>query len=249
MKVLIVDDEPIARHVLREELEELSGVSVVGEAEDGLEAVRLIEDLRPDLVFLDLQMPLMGGFEVVRNLKGPKLPVIVIVTAFDQHAIEAFESGAVDYLLKPVSAARLVRAVSRARQLLERPGDVAEELAKIAAVPGAPASPPGRKIVGRSGGDYFLLNPDEVLAFLADGEVVWIVTSKNRLQATIPLHAIEARLVQLHFRRVHRGAIVNINHVRKMSALSSHRWLLTLSNQQQLTVSKRMARNIRELFS
>ena len=96
MKALIVDDEPIARNVLREGLESFPGIKVVGEAANGKDALQKIGRLKPDVVFLDLQMPVMSGFEVVRSLSGPALPVIVIVTAFDQHAIEAFEAGAVD---------------------------------------------------------------------------------------------------------------------------------------------------------
>src|SRR5690242_5245344 len=102
MTALIVDDEPIARKVLREELDVVSDVQVIGEAGNGKEALQQIAKLQPDIVFVDLQMPVMSGFEVVRNLSGPHLPVIIVVTAFDQHAIEAFETGAVDYLLKPV---------------------------------------------------------------------------------------------------------------------------------------------------
>src|SRR5580658_5629602 len=117
MKTLIVDDEPIARRVLREELEAVPQVEIVGEAENGRQALEQISELKPDLVFLDLQMPVMGGFEVVRNLGGAALPVVVIVAAFDQHAIEAFDNVAVDYLLKPVSEVRLRKAVERARHL------------------------------------------------------------------------------------------------------------------------------------
>ena len=103
LKALIVDDEPVARGVLREELETLDDVRIVGEAENGADALEMIVDDRPDLVLLDLQMPVMGGLEVVRSLKGGSLPAIVIVTAWDQYAIQAFEAGAIDYLLKPVS--------------------------------------------------------------------------------------------------------------------------------------------------
>jgi two-component system LytT family response regulator len=245
LNTLIVDDEPIARRVLREELELFSEVSVVGEAENGRDALQLIESLRPDLVFLDLQMPLMGGFEVVRNLRGAHLPAVVIVTAFDQHAIEAFEAGAIDYLLKPVNETRLQKAVERAVALREKPAEVAENLAKIASVPEAVNPAKSRKIVGKSGEEYFLLDADEVLAFQAEGELVWIVTAKNRFLATQSLRAIEARVKAYAFERVHRNAIVNVNHVRKMSPLSSQRWMLTLSNQQQLIVSKRQAQNVR----
>jgi DNA-binding LytR/AlgR family response regulator len=248
MKTLIVDDEPIARRVLREELEAIPGVAIVGEAEDGKQALQRIADLRPDLVFLDLQMPLMGGFEVVRKLSGGHLPVVVIVTAFDQYAIEAFEAGAVDYLLKPVSEARLLQAVERARDLKDKPLEIANDVARIAAAAAPPNSPAGRKIVGRAAGEYFLLDMDEVLAFQAERELVWIVTNKQRLLATQSLRGIEGRFQGQPFQRVHRNAIVNVNHVRKMSAISSQRWLITLSNSLQVVVSKRQAHNIRKIL-
>jgi two-component system LytT family response regulator len=247
IKTLIADDEQIARKVLREELELLPEVTIVGEAEDGREALRQIVDLRPDLVFLDLQMPGMGGFEVVRNLSGPRLPVIVIVTAFHQHAIEAFEAGAIDYLLKPVSEARLKRAVERVKNLLGKPLEIAQDLAKIASAADAP-NLARRKLVGRAGREYYLLDTDEVLALQAEGELVWIVTSKRRFLASQTLRALETSLQSLSFQRVHRNAIVNINHVRKVAALTSHRWMLTLSNEMQFVVSKRQAHNIRRIL-
>src|SRR5580704_5739775 len=248
MRTLIVDDEPIARHVLREGLELLPGVEVVGEAGDGRSALEQIEKCRPELVFLDLQMPVMSGFEVVRNLAGKTLPIIVIVTAFDQHAVQAFEAGAVDYLLKPVQEARLQKAVERARSLRHQPLQIANHTARIAAA-AEPSTPnPGRKIVGRNGADYVILDTDEVLAFQAERELVWIVTAKQRLLATQPLYGIEERLPADHFRRVHRNALVNLGHIRKLSALSSQRWLITLSNSLQIIVSKRQAHKLRELL-
>jgi DNA-binding LytR/AlgR family response regulator len=249
IRTLIVDDEPIARKVLREELELFPDLEIVGEAQDGKEAVAKIAELKPDLVFLDLQMPVMGGFEVVRNLGSSPLPVIIIVTAFDQHAIDAFEAGAIDYLLKPVGEARLRKAVERARALHGKPREIAESLVKMASAPETPASSTGnRKVVGRLGEEYLLLDANEVLAFQADGELVWIITAKHRFLATQPLRALEARFKQSQFQRIHRNAIVNVNHVRKMSALSSQRWLLTLSNQQQFTVSKRQAHAVRQML-
>lgn len=248
LKTLIVDDEPIARQVLREGLEPLPDIELAGEAENGKEALQKIEELQPDLVFLDLQMPVMGGFEVVQNLGDGRLPVVVIVTAFDEHAIQAFEAGAVDYLLKPVSEARLQKAVERARSLLERPLEVANAVAKIASA-AAPVQPNlTRKIVGRSGSDYHLLDVDEIIAFQAERELVWMITAQRRLLATQTLRLIEERLRDQQFERVHRNAIVNVNHVRKMSALSSQRWLITLSNGLQIVVSKRQAHNIRKIL-
>jgi two-component system, LytTR family, response regulator len=241
MRTLIVDDEPIARRVLREELETVPDVMIVGEAENGRQALQQITQLQPDLVLLDLQMPVMGGFEVVRKLRGEHLPVVVIITAFDQHAIEAFEAGAVDYLLKPVGDERLRKAVERARKRCENPLELAAGVARIAAAE-------TRKIVGRNGEEYVLLDPDEILAFQAEGELVWIVTAKQRLLATQTLRVIEDQLKQQEFRRVHRNAIVNVNHVRKMSALTSQRWLVTLSNSLQVVVSKRQAHKIRSVL-
>jgi two-component system LytT family response regulator len=249
IKSLIVDDEPIARRVLREELEQIRDVEIVGEAEHGHEALRKIAALEPDVVFLDLQMPGMGGFEVIRKLEGGKLPIVVIVTAYDQHAIEAFEAGAVDYLLKPVTEVRLRKALDRVRQLYGKRLEIAESLAQLAATGSEPdVTARARKIVGRKGEEYFLLNIEEVLAFQADGELVWIITGQQRFLATQSLRWLEERLKGQSFRRVHRNALVNIDHVRKMSSMSSHRWLLTLNNGQELIVSKRQAHGVRDML-
>jgi DNA-binding LytR/AlgR family response regulator len=245
---MIVDDEPVARRVLCEDLGVFSEIAIVGEAGNGKEALEKIGKLAPDLVFLDLQMPLMSGFDVVRGLGDAPSPVVVMVTAFDEHAIQAFEAGAVDYLLKPVSPARLHKAVDRAKSLLNRPLEIANQLARISSAVSASSATHGRKIVGLSGAEYVLLDASEVLAFQAERELVWIVTAKRRLLANQSLHAIEGRLNGPEFQRVHRNAIVNVDHVRKMSALSSQRWLITLSNSLQLVVSKRQAHAIRQIL-
>jgi DNA-binding LytR/AlgR family response regulator len=193
-------------------------------------------------------MPVMSGLEVVRSLAQPPLPIVVVVTAFDQHAIQAFEAGAIDYLLKPVSEARLHKSVERAATLLNRPVEIANQVAFIASVATPEHPTTSRRIVGRTGADYVLLDADEVLAFQAERELVWIITSKQRLLATQSLRGIEDRLGGLQFQRVHRNAIVNVNHVRKLSALSSQRWCITLSNSLQLVVSKRQAHKIRQIL-
>lgn len=243
ISTLIVDDESVARQILREELTLLPGISLVGEADGGQEALRKILDLKPDLVFLDLQMPQCDGFEVVRRLSGKHLPVIVIVTAFQQHAMEAFDAGAVDYLLKPVRPDRLYLAVDRARKLMGKPLEIARSLAGISS-----ASERPHKIVGRIGRDYFLLDLDDVLALQAERELVWIITAKRRYLASQTLRTIEPSLPPASFQRIHRNAVVNTNHVRQMSAITSHRWILTLSNEQEFVVSKRQAHAIRRLL-
>lgn len=245
IRTLIVDDEPIARQVLREELELQPDIEIVGEAASGEEALREIAACRPHLVFLDLRMPGMDGFEVVRNLREGPLPIIVIVTAFDRYAVEAFEAGAIDYLLKPVDPARLLKTLDRVRALRGNAGEVAGAVARLAEIADTPGRAIPRKIVGRSGESYFLLDADEVLAFQAEREMVWIHTAGKRFLATQPLHVIEEKLRGAGFQRIHRNAVVNVKHVRKMTAISSRRWLLTLSNGLEFVASKRQAQNVR----
>lgn len=251
MRALIVDDEPVARKVLREELELLDSVEVVGEADNGEVALGKISSAKPDVVFLDIQMPVMGGFELLAHLKGGFLPAVIMVTAYDQHAIRAFEAGAIDYLLKPISQERLLQAVERAKRISRSPLQVAKNLAQLQDIsPAATAiSPRLRKIVGRLGEEYFLLSPSEVQAFQAEGDTTWIITSKQRYVATQNLRAIEERLQNSSFRRIHRNALVNIEQIRKMSMITSQRWLVTLNNGQEFVVSKRQARNVRDVLN
>jgi DNA-binding LytR/AlgR family response regulator len=248
LKTLIVDDEPIARKVLREELELLDDVEVIGEAADGAAALVKIGQQDPDLVLLDLQMPAMGGLEVVRQLKhGKRLPVIVVVTAHDEHALQAFEAGAIDYLLKPVRQERLSEAVERAKRLTGR--QATERIAQLQEIADPMSGQRTRRIVGKIGEEYFLLSTDEIYAFQADGDLVWIVGAKRKYLATQTLKVLEERLKNTSFRRIHRNALINVDHVRKMSALTSQRWLITLANDQEFIASKRQASGVRELLS
>jgi two-component system LytT family response regulator len=247
LTTLVVDDEPIARKVLREELELIADVEVVGEADNGSVALEKIAKHQPDLVFLDLQMPVMSGLDVVRNLKGgTRLPVIVIVTAYDEFALKAFEVGAIDYLLKPVGHERLAEAVERAKRVTDR--QAIERIAHLQEVADPVAGCRTKRIVGRAGAEFFLLSAEEIHAFQADGDVVWIVTAKRKYAAKQTLKALEERLKHTGFQRIHRNAMVNVDHVRKMSALSGQRWLITLTNDQEFVASKRQARNVRQLL-
>jgi DNA-binding LytR/AlgR family response regulator len=240
LRTLIVDDEPLARQVLREELAELDAVTVVGEAENGEQALERIRELAPELVLLDIQMPLIDGFEVVRRLRGP-LPAIIFVTAFSEHALRAFEVGAADYLLKPVRADRL-------RQAVERVKTGAASARRVADTLNAERGRKASKILARRAHDYYLLDLDEIYAFQADGELLWILTDSDRYLATDTLKALEDKLEGGSFQRVHRSALVNVEKIRKLTSISSQRWLLTLTNGLQLTVSKRQAPLIREIL-
>jgi DNA-binding LytR/AlgR family response regulator len=248
LRTLIVDDEPVARKSLRADLQLIEGVEVVGEADDGASALRQIAELKPDLVLLDLQMPGMGGLEVARQIeRGRHMPVIVVVTAYDKYALQAFEAGAIDYLLKPAGQERLAEAVERARRVSGL--EAAEKLARLQEIADPVSGPRPKKIIGKVDDEYFLLNADEILAFQAEGNVVWIITGKGKYFATQTLMALEQRLANANFRRIHRNALVNVDQVRKISALSSQRWLITLSNNQQFVASKRQARSVRQIMN
>lgn len=226
----------------------MTDVEIVGEADNGMVALDQIAECKPDLVLLDLQMPGMGGLEVVRKLEhGAHMPVIIIVTAYDKYALQAFEAGAVDYLLKPVGQQRLVDAVERARRVGGR--EAAEKLAHLQEILDLSSGVRQKKIVGKVGEEYFLLDSDEVFAFQAEGDIVWIFTLQKKYVATMTLKALEERLGNSSFRRIHRNALINVDHVRKMNALSSQRWLITLSNGQEFIASKRLARSVRELLT
>jgi DNA-binding LytR/AlgR family response regulator len=230
VRVLIADDEPVARQVLREHVESIPSLELAGEAATGAETLQRILDLAPDLVLLDQQMPELDGLAVVRSLRGQRTPLIIFVTAYQQHALDAFEVGAVDYLLKPVRRERLQQAIDKARRQWSSPTQSAET---------------PRKIVGRRGSDMYLLDPSEIVAFQAEGELVHIITTAQRYLADHTLKALEERL-STSFRRVHRGTLINTDRIRKISPLSSRRWLLKMSNGFEAVVSKRLASSIRE---
>jgi DNA-binding LytR/AlgR family response regulator len=212
-------------------VEAIPSLEFAGEAGTGAETLQRILDLRPDLVLLDLQMPELDGLAVVRSLRGKDSPAIIFVTAYEQHALDAFDVGAIDYLLKPVRRERLERAVEKAKRQRGR----------------AESSQAGpRKVVGRRGTDLYLLDASEIIAFQAEDEVVHIITTSQHYFSDHSLKALEERLEHPRFRRVHRGTIINTVHIRRISPLSSKRWLLTMSNGFEAVVSKRLASSIRE---
>lgn len=243
MRILIADDEPVARQVLRELLEEIADAEVVGEAASGPEALALLPQSKPDLLLLDLQMPGMTGLQLAESLGGGEPPLVIFVTAYEQHALQAFNAGALDYLMKPVRKGRLETALQKARTLLAR--RTVAPFPPVAPAPQPAAGGELRKIVGRLGQDLHLLDPGEVIAFQAEGDLVYVLTAAGRYYANQPLKVLEERL-PAQFRRVHRATIINTDQIRKISPLSSKRWLLRMSNGLEVIVSKRLAGVIRD---
>ncbi|MEP7362176.1 MAG: LytTR family DNA-binding domain-containing protein [Acidobacteriota bacterium] len=237
MRVLIADDEPVARQVLRELLEEMPGMEICGEAATGAEALVRANDLRPDVVLLDLQMPLLDGFHVAQQLRGG-MPLVIFVTASGERALDAFELGVADYLVKPVRRERLEAALQKAKARMQ---PAAESKAAAAAW-----KEPVRRIAGRLKDEFHMLDVADVIAFKAEGELVYILASKGRFLADLTLKALEERLPAPTFRRIHRSTIINTDHIQRISPLSSKRWLLKMTNGLEAIVSKRMASVIRD---
>ncbi|HML16087.1 MAG TPA: LytTR family DNA-binding domain-containing protein [Bryobacteraceae bacterium] len=231
MRVLIADDEPIARAILREHVEAMPRLEIAGEASTGAEALARILELKPDVVLLDLQMPELDGLAVVRSLRKERKPLIIFVTAYERHAAEAFDVDAIDYLLKPVRRERLERAIAKAERQLRN-------------MPSSPEAP--RKIVGRRGSDLYLLDPAEIIAFQAEGELVHVITATERYLSDYSLKVLEEKLDSARFRRIHRRTIINADHIRRISPMSSKRWMVKMSSGFEAIVSKRLAKSMRE---
>jgi two-component system LytT family response regulator len=235
MTALIADDEPVARAILREHLEHFPAIEVVGEAASGAEVVAEVNRLDPDLLFLDIHMPELDGFAALKALKGAAAPAVIFVTAHDDRALDAFNVGAVDYLLKPIRSERLAAALDRVRAARH----------KQQQRPPAPPPEPLRRIAAHQGSDIHMLDHAEVIAFQAEGETVHVISTRGRFEAGVTLRQLESRLPSPAFRRIHRGAIINTSHIRKISPLSSKRWLLKMSGGIEMIVSKRMSGVIR----
>jgi len=243
MKVttLIVDDEPVARAGLHAMLAAFDWVSVVGEAGDGASAVEAIDRLRPELVFLDVQMPGLLGTEVVRRIQHR--PFIIFTTAYSQHAVTAFEVSAVDYLLKPFGAVRLASAMERVRSAIGEPAPagVLERLS------GALAGGPISRLFVRTGGALIPLAVASVSRFDAEGDYVLAHAGGMRHVLGLPLSRLEERLDPTRFVRVHRAHIVNLDHVRAFRPDARGNLRAELKDGAHVPVSRARAQALRSL--
>ena len=257
LRAVLVDDEQLARDELGYLLGQLGGVDVVGQAGDGMEALATIDRLRPDVVFLDVQMPGLTGFEVARRLlEGASSSHIIFVTAYDQHAIEAFEVNAIDYLLKPVDPARLEVAVERARRriALEKPpedavaGVSAAQLEKIVEIVAERRNRRDRLAL-KVGERFLLVAADEVIfASLAD-DVITVVAGKHTGTSSCrTLDELQEQLDPGVFWRVHRSHLVNINKVKEIVPWFNRNYILRMKDEKatEIPVSRNHTRRLRD---
>jgi DNA-binding LytR/AlgR family response regulator len=251
IRVLIADDEPLARSALRVLVERAEGFEVAGEAANGIEAVESIEELRPDVAFLDIEMPGLGGFEVIEHLRPPA-PRVVFVTAYDQYAVRAFEAAALDYVLKPISEGRLEFTLGRIRAALAAPGAADYEgvlrrvLAGLARSPGDPTPAAPRRLAARQGKRIVLLSLREATHFAIDDALVFAFTRNGRFLVEKTIAEIEQWLEPAGFFRISRGAIVNLDYVRELTPWFSGTWKVKLASGEELDVSRERARQLKE---
>lgn len=245
IRALIVDDETSARERLRRMLADNSEIVIVGEARSGLEAVGMIEALQPDLLFLDIQMPGLDGFEVVEALTNP--PLIIFVTAYDEYAIRAFEINALDYLLKPFSQARLTQAVERARETLAEEHDFDERLPPLLASLGAHEQYMTRLAV-RDRDSIRVLSVDEVDWIGVESDQVMIYVGDQAYPIRRTLAELEARLDPARFFRAHRSAIVNLDRVQEIIPWFAGGHKLRLTTGAEVDLSRARTRALRELL-
>lgn len=238
MRVLIVDDEKLARDRLRELLSDIGGYSVVGEAMNGAEAVEKTADLNPDVLLMDIRMPGMDGLEAAMHLMGMDTPPSVIfTTAYDQHALDAFEVNAVDYLLKPIRKDRLANALSKARKL------TAKQLQEISQ---AQKEPPTRTHISvHLRGNIRLVPLPDIIYFLADSKYVVVRTPTEE-------HLIEDSLINLEqefsdrFLRIHRNALVSTTYIKGIVKSPAGTWQVSLKDvDKKLDVSRRHTASVR----
>jgi two-component system, LytTR family, response regulator len=249
LRVVIADDERPARSFLAGMLRSFEDVELVGEASDGPEAVEIIEEQRPDLALLDLQMPELDGLGVVKTIRRDHLPLVAFVTAFDEYAIRAFELHAVDYLLKPVERKRLRETINRAHERLERSELLQNEATQLrAAVNDFEARLPYLERVPIKRRDETIILPvREIASVVAEGELLHVTTIRNeRHTFSYRLKDLEARLDPAKFVRLGRGALANIEMIRRISPLPGGTYIVTLTNDQQLNVSRLQGRILRE---
>lgn len=248
---LIVDDEPPAIDELSYILSQINGIEVVATALNASKAISAIRLKQPDLVFLDIKMPGRSGFDVISACSSfPSEPYFIFATAFDQHALKAFEASAVDYLLKPFQSDRIQESVERVRRLLiaKRQGALCDQLEKLVKDIGS-VSKEIVKISVKKKGRLRLLDPEEIVLFKAENRDIWVNTDDSRfiLHGTTSLDKLESKLGSHNFFRAHRGVLVNLAYVGEVAPWFNGKYILSLDDQDstEVLVSRRRVKEMK----
>ncbi len=239
MRTLIVDDEPLAREGIRDLLGRLDDIEIIGECSDGVQAVEVIRTAHPDLVFLDIQMPEVTGFDVIEQVGIKAMPVVIFVTAYDEYALKAFNVHALDYLLKPVDPERLAKAVERGRSYLAglQKGELNGKLtALLEDLRGGKRYP--ERIMVKTPGRIIFLNVNDVDWVEADGDYVCLHSGGKKYLIREKIGDLEDRLDPLLFARIHRSSIVRLGQIKEMQPLFSGEYSVLLFSGEKLTLSR-----------
>lgn len=240
MRVLIVDDEPIARRGIRAQLRSEADVEVIGECGDGAAAIEAITELEPDLVFLDIQMPEVGGFDVIDAIGAARMPAVVFVTAYDEHALRAFDVHAVDYVLKPIDRHRFRTAVERARRrLAHAPGELDKRIVAALGELGRPAHEYAKRLAIKGDGRVILIDVDEVDRLATAGNYVEVHSGARHHLVRETMASLEARLDPARFVRVSRSSIVNATRVRELQPMFNGDFVVVLGDGTKVAGSRR----------
>jgi two-component system LytT family response regulator len=239
IRTIIVDDEPLACERLRMLLVNEPDIEIVSECRNGADARRTIEQLAPDLVFLDIQMPELTGFEVLERLEQTRMPVIIFVTAYDQYALKAFEVSALDYLLKPFDRERFTRALNRARADLNRrkAGHVNEHVLQLLSELER-SKKYLEKLIVRTGGRVFFVRADELDWIEAAGNYVRLHTGKEEFLYRETMTKLEAQLNPERFARIHRSTIVNVARIKELQPWFRGDYQVVLRDNRKLTLTR-----------
>lgn len=249
IKVLVIDDESLARDLIIELLKDFNEFQVIGECSDGLEAVKTIEKLRPDLIFLDVQMPLLNGLDVLEKIKDDFLPQIIFVTAFDNYAIRAFDFHAIDYLLKPFSRSRFQKAVLHAKAQINQQNNVETKQQFSDLLENHKSKTPHlQRIFVKDNGKIILLEPEAVDWIEADDKYLHLHTAQKTYLIRQTLNSIEAELDPNIFLRIHRSTIVNLTRVKEIHPLFNGEYILILQNGAKITLSRNYKNRFFEHF-
>ena len=247
IRALVVDDEPLAREMIREMLESDSEVEVVGECANGREAVEVIRSSSPDIVFLDIQMPELGGFEVLESLEPNTTPYVIFVTAYDQYAVRAFEVHALDYLLKPFDRERFEVAWQRAKAQIKLDRTSRRDQDIIALLEELKAGPRYlERLVIKNGGRVFFLHVQDVYCIEAEGNYVRVYDNQKGYLLRETISSLEGQLDPKQFLRIHRSAIVKIDRIKEMQPWFHGEYRIIMENGKQLALSRNYRANLQE---
>jgi two-component system LytT family response regulator/two-component system response regulator LytT len=253
LRTLIVDDEKPARDELVYLLKSFPEVHLIGQGKNGIEAVNMIKEHQPDLVFLDVQMPGLDGFGVIKKLmdRKQKMPQIIFATAFEEYAVHAFEVNAVDYVLKPFDRGRIAKAIHRAKKQADADASPVERLENVLKELSPRRGAPPVKLLMKSQGKLLLVDADDIFYASIDEGVITLFTRETEGQSNYrTIEELQAALASDQFWRTHRSYLVNIKHIKEVVPWFKSGYMLRLSDRKQseVPVSRAQTRRLRELF-